>query len=198
MDDHLKWKEIKTDVLKDCRIFTLEVSDRLSPLGATSDFYILEACDWVTVIPLIKNSEGTDCFLMVKQFRHGNKKVMCEFPAGLVDEDESPEETAGRELIEETGYRAGKLIYIGSTYPCPSFMTNQSHTFLATGLEATGETRFDADEIIESVIIPVDEVASNIREKKEAFCNSQTIVSYNWYSLYMIHAEKQDGYNSGQ
>jgi ADP-ribose pyrophosphatase len=181
MDDHLIWKELKKQSLRECHIFTLNLSRRISPDGKQNDFYILNAPDWVTVIPLIRNEKGIECFLMVKQYRHGIDKVMYEFPAGIVEKSETHEETARRELLEETGYHAGKLTCIGKTYPCPSFMTNQSHTFLAVHLEARNGRSMDSVELVEPCIIPIKKVASAIHSRAEQFSNSQTIVSFGWY-----------------
>jgi ADP-ribose pyrophosphatase len=190
MEDHLKWKELKKKSLRNCRIFTLNLSRRISLYGKKNNFYVLNAPDWVTVIPLIKNEEGIECFLMVKQYRHGIEKVMYEFPAGIVEKNETHKGAARRELFEETGYHAGKLTFIGKTYPCPSFMTNQSHTFLAVELEARNDRQLDSDELIEPFIIPIKEVASNIHKRIKTFINAQTIVSFGWYERYMSMKKK--------
>jgi len=63
--------------------------------------YVLEYPDWISVFGLTLKRE----VVLVKLYRHGTGKTLLELPSGKVDEqDESPLETAKRELLEETGY----------------------------------------------------------------------------------------------
>lgn len=64
--------------------------------------------DAVQVVALLQRPSGTEV-LLEKQFRPPTEKVCIEFPAGLMDEGETPEECALRELKEETGY-VGEVI----------------------------------------------------------------------------------------
>ena len=122
---------------------------------------------------------------MVKQFRHGVQKIIYEFPAGIVDPGELPIQAASRELLEETGYKAGTITLIGNIHPCPSFMTNTSFTFIAQDLTFTGEQHLDTHELLEPVIMPITTVEDHINKGKEEFSNSQTIVSFHWYKQFM-------------
>ncbi len=128
-DDYLKWKEISRNKLLDCRIFDVFNVKRESEKGIRGDFCLLNAPDWVTIVPLLKNPSGEDSFLMVKQFRHGSGEITLEFPAGLVENGENPSDAAARELLEETGYKAGTLIEAGKVNPNPAFMNNSFITF---------------------------------------------------------------------
>ena len=60
---------------------------------------------------------------MIKQYRHGSKKITLEIPGGLVD-DEHPEKAALRELLEETGYQGNGVTYLGATNPNPAIFNN--------------------------------------------------------------------------
>ena len=81
--------------------------------------------------------------LLVEQFRMPLDRVCIELPAGLIgddadDSDESAETAAGRELEEETGYRAAKIETIGEFWSSPG-MVSESFTLLrATGLTKVG------------------------------------------------------------
>ncbi|RKX89243.1 MAG: NUDIX hydrolase [Spirochaetes bacterium] len=158
MSRKLIWKDLERKKLNSCRIFDLYEVSRLSPVGRERSFFVLNAPDWVTVIPVLKDESGRECFLMVEQFRHGSSSITLEFPAGIVDEGESPENAAFRELTEETGYRAGKMINLGSVSPNPAFMNNLTHTFAALNLELISKQNLDADEFIHFHMIPVEEV----------------------------------------
>ena len=65
------------------------------------DFYTLWQPDWVLI--LARTKEGK--WVMTEQYRHGTGKIALEFPAGIIDKGETPEEAAIRELQEECGYR---------------------------------------------------------------------------------------------
>ena len=157
-DKKLLWKDIERKKLQSCRIFDLYEVKRISPVGRERSFFLLDAPDWITVIPVLKNDEGIECFLMVEQFRHGSSKLTLEFPAGIVDKDESPENAALRELKEETGYRAGKITELGAVSPNPAFMNNSTYTFAAFDLELTDIQHLDDDEFIHFHLIPVSTV----------------------------------------
>ena len=71
---------------------------------------------------------------LVKQYRHAVDEEIYEIPAGLVEEGESPEETAARELQEEIGRRPGRMERIAELYSSPGFTTEKITMFYATEL----------------------------------------------------------------
>ena len=81
--------------------------------------------------------------LLVEQFRVPLDRVCIELPAGLIGDDdgeadESPETAAGRELEEETGYRAAKIETIGEFWSSPGMVTESFTLLRATGLTKVG------------------------------------------------------------
>ncbi len=72
--------------------------------------------------------------VLVKQHRHAVDRDLWEVPAGMIERGEPPIETARRELIEETGYRAESLRFLWSIYTTPGFCTERIHFFVAEGL----------------------------------------------------------------
>ena len=86
---------------------------------------------------------------MVKQFRYPSGKVLLEIPAGKIDKGETnPEETARRELKEETGYTAEHFHYLGCINPSVAYTEEVIHLYAATGL-TPGEADPDEDEALE-------------------------------------------------
>ncbi|MDA3939969.1 MAG: NUDIX hydrolase [Spirochaetia bacterium] len=154
----LLWTENTRKILNNCRIFDLYQVEKRSPLGEVGSFFLLDAPDWITVIPLITDKNGINCFLMVEQYRHGSDEITLEFPAGMIDEGELPLNAAKRELLEETGYASGDLIEIGSVSPNPAFMNNIIYTYIAKDLVSTGKQNLDSDEFIHFHLIPCIEV----------------------------------------
>lgn len=157
-DQDLIWYDEDTSTIAKCRVFDVMKAKRRSYDGHKSDFFYLNTRDWVTVIPVHKLANNEEEFLMVRQFRHGDKHIHTEFPAGIVDEGETPEQTALRELQEETGY-TGKLTLIGQLNPNPALFKNKNYTFLAEDIWPinTGQ-HLDEEERLKVVSINVREV----------------------------------------
>lgn len=146
--DHLVWRDISRSKLLSLGLFDVWRIQRESPEKLKGDFILLDAPDWVTIIPYMER-EGEGYFLMVSQFRHGMGGVTIEFPAGLAEGGESLKDTARRELLEETGYTAGRLELLGSVNPNPAFLNNFCHVFLAADLEKKNIQSLDDHEIID-------------------------------------------------
>jgi 8-oxo-dGTP pyrophosphatase MutT (NUDIX family) len=159
----LDWKVMERRQLLECRIFT--VADRLSqgPDGRQARFMVVETGDWVNVVPILHRDDG-DYFLMVRQYRHGMEAVCMEFPGGMVDPGETPEEAAHRELLEETGFRAGRLRHAGTMSPNPAIMDNSFHVYVADMLEGGHQRDLDENEILDALVIPVEEVRARMGE----------------------------------
>ena len=67
--------------------------------------------------------------LMVRQYRYAIGQELLEIPAGKIDPGETPEQCAARELVEETGYRAGKLTELGVVYPIAAYSSETQYLF---------------------------------------------------------------------
>lgn len=81
--------------------------------------------------------------LMIRQYRHPVGRLLWEIPAGLRDSGgELPLQTAQRELLEETGYRAREWHTLVDYFSSPGFSTERLRIFLARGLEFAGENGY--------------------------------------------------------
>jgi len=73
------------------------------------NYYVLNIPDSSVILPITKNNE----FIIIKQFRESLDNYSLELPAGFIDENETPQQAAERELFEETGYISNEFIYLG-------------------------------------------------------------------------------------
>jgi ADP-ribose pyrophosphatase len=148
------WKKISSNYLLKRPTIAFRIDQCETHAGVVFEPYIIECGTWVNVIALTKDRE----VLLVKQYRHGAEQVMLEIPAGVMDpDDESPEQAARRELLEETGYTSDRFIEVGRVYPNPATHNNLTYSFLALDAEPVSEQHLDATEEIEVSSIPFDE-----------------------------------------
>jgi 8-oxo-dGTP pyrophosphatase MutT (NUDIX family) len=169
MDDerqehHLLWSELERNTLVDTPVFALVRSRRRAADGREADYYIMDAPDWANVVALTTDDRGLQCFVMVRQFRHGSMQVSLEFPGGVVDPGEDPTTAIVRELTEETGYVSDRVRYLGSVNPNPALMGNRCHTYLAEDCRHPGGGQdLDENEIIDVELVPVEELLGGSR-----------------------------------
>jgi 8-oxo-dGTP pyrophosphatase MutT (NUDIX family) len=160
-ENRLIWTEESRKQLIDCKIFTVWESYCKSPesqlVEKSQVFTVIDAMDWVIVIPVI-NVSGKKQFVMVRQWRHGLQSLSLEFPGGVMDPGENPEEAALREMYEETGYKPGKIEKLGVFSPNPAIMSNKVHFFLAEDLSGDGKQNLDTGEYVEVVLVDTEEV----------------------------------------
>jgi ADP-ribose pyrophosphatase len=93
-----------------------------------------------------------DKILLVKQHRFPHGFVL-EIPAGTLDRGESPRDCAFRELREETGYAAKKMMPLVRYYPSIGYNTEVIHCFVASDIKKVSNLKLDEDEIISVVKI---------------------------------------------
>jgi ADP-ribose pyrophosphatase len=174
------WKRIESEEIADCRVFKVrrEHSEN-SETGARADFFVVENPDWVNVIALTTDEK----VILIEQFRHGTQEVTLEIPGGMVDEDEDPENCAARELLEETGYAAGEMIYLGKSRPNPAIQSNRIYHFLAKNCEKFRETKFDEHEDIETKLVRLDEIERLI--ETEAITHSLVLAGFYRFEKYL-------------
>ena len=152
-DEKLLWTQGEKKTLLSTVVCNVTERHNTSSTGVEGNYIVMDAPDWVIVIAEKENS-----FLMVKQWRHGEEKLSIEFPGGVIDKGEEPEAAAKRELEEETGCKAGKMINLGVLNPNPALFCNHTHVFLAQELTATGLQHLDNDEFINYLEISKEEV----------------------------------------
>ena len=107
----------------------------------------------------------SDTLLMLRQYRHAVGGTIWEVPAGTLNEGESPQDCAGRELIEETGYAAHAWERLGEIVPVPGYSDERIYLYLATDLTPDRQ-RLDADELIQVATVPLKDAMEMIGDGK--------------------------------
>ncbi|MDE1766672.1 MAG: NUDIX hydrolase [Thaumarchaeota archaeon] len=118
--------------------------------------------------------------LLVKQHRFPHGFVL-EIPAGTMKRGEKPQKCALRELREETGYAAKKMIPLVKYYPSIGYNTEIIHCFVASGIKKVSGLELDEDEIISVVKIDFKKVLRMILSGK--ITDSKTICAVLTYAM---------------
>ncbi|BBF84367.1 ADP-ribose pyrophosphatase [Aquitalea magnusonii] len=120
--------------------------------------------------------------VLERQYRYPAGRVFVEIPAGKIDPDEAPALTARRELLEETGYRAGRWLHLGTAYPCIGYSNEQISYYLAEDLEL-GERELDEGEFLEVFTLPLQQVMQMALSGE--ICDSKSIVGLHWLAAHL-------------
>ncbi|AGA29172.1 NUDIX hydrolase [Singulisphaera acidiphila] len=113
----------------------------------------------VALVPMV----DADHVCLVKNDRYAVETTLLEVPAGTIDPGESPDQTAPRELSEETGYRAGKISRIAEWFVSPGVMTERMYLYLCEDL-TPGPTQHQPDERLEPVVVAWSEALEMVRD----------------------------------
>ena len=115
------------------------------PNGNEQEYHVVEISDAVAVLPVLADGRVA----LIGQYRYPHGKTHWEIPAGRMNPGESPRVAAQRELLEETGLRAGSLIGLPGFYPANGITAHYAHAFVAEACTIEGEpTPDDSEQII--------------------------------------------------
>jgi ADP-ribose pyrophosphatase len=128
------------------------------PNGRTTTWNVIEHPGACAIIPRFDNGD----VLLLRQFRPATGETLWEIPAGTLEKGETPLQTAKREIIEETGYRARRWKKLATFYTVPGFCNEIMHLYLASGLSPASAEQ-DADEIIRPVRVPYARALQMVR-----------------------------------
>ena len=122
-------------------------------------FNRIEVRDSVIIVPVFEDGS----VLMVEIYRHGVGTELLELPGGLIEEGEAAEDTAKRELIEETSYSCDNVQMVNWFYTWPGRTGQKNLVFLATDLEAQAIPKLDELEHIKILRLSRDDLKEELK-----------------------------------
>ncbi len=161
-------KVLDSQTIYEGRLLNLHVENIELPSGKRTTREIINHHGAVVIVA-VDAEENT---FLVRQYRSAVKRPLLEVPAGKIDPGEKPEETASRELIEETGYSAGRMEALGGFYASPGYSTEYLYLFYATDLKPA-DVAIDDDEIAEILQVPLAEIPGMISSGE--ICDSKSV-----------------------
>lgn len=153
---NLEWKKIKEEKYK-AGFRGMIKKTFILPDGSEASYDIYDYGNVASTIALTSDNK----VIMVRMFRPGPEKIITELPAGFIEEGEDPEETAERELLEETGY-SGDFEFLGSVID-DAYSNSIRYTYLAKNCKKVQEPSRDKLEFMEVVEMSLDEFRNHIR-----------------------------------
>ena len=144
-------EEIQRDRKYRGRVFDVFQVDVRLPNGNERAYDLVVHPGAVVILPIDQGE-----VLFVRQERLGAGGMVLELPAGVLNKGEQPDDSARRELREETGMNARSWRKTGEFYIAPGYCSEYQHIYLAEDL-FDSPLDPDADEFIELVRVPVEE-----------------------------------------
>ena len=134
--------------LLETRLFHVERREQRLRDGSSKPREVICHPGAVTIIPMVDESH----VCLIRNYRVAVENTLIELPAGTLEPGEKPDQTAIRELQEETGFRTTQLRSLHSFFLSPGILDEQMHLFVATDLEA-GPPHRESGELIENHIV---------------------------------------------
>lgn len=135
------WKTLRTEVaFEHAPYVRVERNAVLTDCGQSiDDYYRVKLSTFACCVPFDRDGRAVTLW----QYKFGPERYTLTFPAGNVEPGEDPGNAAVRELLEETGYRAGRVIALGDFVDSGNQEGSTAHYFLALDCELVAEPNSD-------------------------------------------------------
>lgn len=170
------FKRIETKLTYKARLFDLKKVKVRRANGHEFVHDVIFHSGAAVIVPMLSPKE----FVLIRQYRTAVNDVIWEFPAGTLEDCESPLECAKREIIEETGFAAKHWNKLGTFYPAPGISTELMHLFLARDLVAK-KMSLDQDEFIQKNVVSFKTLQKMILNG--TVIDAKTIVGFFYYQM---------------
>ena len=150
---------VSTRTVFEGRVFGVQVDEALLPDGKPITREVVRHTGGASIVAL-----DDDGFVyLVRQWRYPFHAELLEIPAGKLMRGEDPRSCAARELTEETGMIAGRMILLGESLATPAYCTEVLHIYLALDLKKSQQC-LDEGEFLEVVRLPFWEVWDGVMQ----------------------------------
>jgi ADP-ribose diphosphatase len=150
-DDDARARLVERRVIWEGNVGSFGIDTVDLPSGERASLALFKHPGASAVVPFLDR----DRVVLLRQFRHAAGGTIWEVPAGKLDRGEDPAVCAARELQEETGYRAGRIVKTGSVLTTPGFTDELIHLFCAYDLVA-GEAAPEAHEVLRTEVVGLE------------------------------------------
>ena len=130
-----------------------------TPDGSEGEYHFVHNDGAVLIVA--RDDDGR--FVMINEYRYVQDRMSLSVAAGGIEPGESPEESALRELVEETGYEAGTIVKIGEIAAAPAFADENMHIFFATDLKKVGDHDGEVSEVVSMSASEIDDAVRDGR-----------------------------------
>jgi ADP-ribose pyrophosphatase len=168
-------EQVSTDRGFDGKLLHVRVDQVRLPSGRPAVREIVEHPGSVVIVPVTMERN----VLLIQQYRYAVGEYLLELPAGLIDSGELVLNAAGRELTEETGYRAGSLEILADVYVSPGYSQERTRIVLADHCEPVSHEP-DIDEPIEIIHLPLARVPDLLARRSTLIANMQAMLGLMW------------------
>ena len=145
------------------------------PSGRRTVREVVEHPGAVAIVPLTADGR----VLLIQQHHHAIGRALLGLPAGTLESGETPEETARRELIEETGYAAGRLTELVGFYVSPGYTDERMTIFRADDCRPV-RSGSEPDEVSDVVPVPLARLPALLRPGPNRIEDAKTLVGLLW------------------
>jgi len=153
-------KKIRTIASLSTRSFSAYLDEVLLQNNQLGQRMRIDHPEASAIIPFVSDKE----ILMVRQYRYALGQETLEIPAGKLDPGENPEQCIRRELLEETGYEAGRIEWVYTYAPALGYSNELIHIYSGHALRKV-DTEIDEREIASVEKIPLDKLKSMVKER---------------------------------
>ncbi len=155
--DEPKVRKLRVRELHRGSIGVIGIHEVELPSGEPIELVLIEHPGAIAIVPFLDR----DRIVLLRHYRYAAGGVIWEVPAGKLDRGEPPDRCAARELEEETGYRAGRIVRTGRILTTPGFTDEIIHLYCAFEL-APGPTAHQPGELIEVREVHFDDALAMI------------------------------------
>lgn len=157
------WKTIGRKIIYKNKFgYTLREDGVITPSGKKGTYTVLEGRGYVIIIPVTKEGK----ILLLREWRYPINEASLELPAGTLEKHEKPEETAKRELFEETGASSNKWSLLGTHWLGNGIMKVKGYVYLAKDISIVKKQQDNINEVLSTKIMTPKQILHQIIQGK--------------------------------